>query len=259
MESTFHGHAPQPGERIAVGVVDPSTGGFNAVATTAAWNFTQGAMIEWCPQSPNDEILFNDTVDGEPVGVRLNVLTGARQLYLRPFESAGGEGARVASLTPGRIARLHPGGGIAGVRDPFSDDPAPENDGIFLIGLTSGLSRLVLPISAVAAHACARHPKLRRREFWIESVSFNRGGTRMIFTVCAGGESARTDAALYTAAMDGSELREIVSFGRGLKNGAWLDASRCVAVHRPGGGIAIPYIHEDSTGADGEPVECRVS
>lgn len=251
LESAFHSRAPLPGERAQVGVVDPNTGGFSAIATTAAWSLPQGAMFEWSPQSPNEELLFNDMVDGSPVGVRLNVHTGARHLYIRPFAAAGGMGAHAASLSLGRIARLNPGEGAAGAPDHASDDPAPEDDGLFLVELTTGLQRLLLPIDAVAGAVRGQHPELKRREFWFEHVSFNPEGTRLLFTVFAGGGVAKADGALFTIGIDGAGLREVVPFGRGATIGAWLDAASCIATFRGGDGTMAPRVCSDSA-APGE-------
>lgn len=245
LETLFHGRAPHPGERATLGIVDPNTGGFTAVATTAAWDFQRGAWIEWCHQSPNDELLFNDVIDGSPVGVRLNVLTGARQTYLRPLVAAGGEGACAASVSLGRIARLSLGEGAAGATDPNSDETAPESDGLFTIGLATGLQRLIVSLASVAAEARARHTGLQRREFWFDHVSFNPAGNRMLFTVFAGGHGARTEGALWAVGIDGSGLRELVPFGRGATRGAWIDSSTCVSVFRSEGGVA-PYVLSDS-------------
>jgi hypothetical protein len=249
LESAFQGRAPQPGERASVGVVDPSTGGFTAIATTAAWSFTAGAMIEWCHQSPNDELLFNDMVDGSPVGVRLNVHTGARQVYMRPFAAAGGEGARTASVSLGRIARFMPGDGAAGARDQYADEAAPEEEGLFTIGLTTGMQRMLVSLASLAIEARARHVELRRRKFWLDHVSFNATGTRLLFTVFAGGGAARTDSALWTVGIDGSDLREIVAYGRGATRGAWIGAGLVVGVFRGVDGSLAPQLVADSPGA----------
>lgn len=203
-------------------------------------------MIEWCHQSPNDELLFNDVVDGSAVGVRLNVLTGARQVYMRPFAAAGGEGTNAASVNLGRIARLVPGEGAAGVPDHFADESAPEEDGLFVIGLTHDLQRLLVSIASVAADARERHAELRRRDFWFDHVSFNPTGKRLLFTVFAGGRNARPDSAFWTIGIDGAGLREVVPFGRGATRGAWLDAGSCIATFRGEDGFLAPRVFADS-------------
>jgi hypothetical protein len=249
LETTFHGRAPQPGERASVGIVDPNTGGFSAVASTAAWSFSAGAMLQWCHQSPDDELLFNDMVDGSPVGVRLNVHTGARQVYMRPFAAAGGEGARGASVSVARIARLEPGEGAAGAVDHFADEAAPEGEGLFTIGLSTGMQRMIVSLASLAIETRMRHAELRRREFWIDHVSFNAAGTRLLLTVFAGGGVARTEASLWTVGIDGADLREIVAFGRGATRGAWIGADLVVAVFRGNDGTVAPQLIADSPGA----------
>ena len=202
-------------------------------------------MLEWCPQSPNDELLFNDVMDGSPVGVRLNVQTGARQVYIRPFAAAGGEGARAASLNLIRIERLHPGEGIAVSAPSDPEDTAPDNDGLFLVGLTTGFHRMLLSIAAVADVVRVRNPKYRKHAFWFERASFNSEGTRLMFTVFAGGDRGRLDAALYTIGIDGAGLREVVPFGRGVTGGAWLDPRSGIAVFKGDDGMTGPRVFRD--------------
>jgi hypothetical protein len=181
--------------------------------------------------------------------VRLNVHTGARQVYMRPFAAAGGEGARMASVSLGRIARFAPGEGAAGARDHFADEAAPEEEGLFTIGLATGMQRLLVSLASIAIEARARHVELRRREFWIDHVSFNAVGTRLLFTVFAGGGAARTDAALWTVGIDGSDLREIVAFGRGVTRGAWIGADQIAGVFRGEDRALAPQLIADSPGA----------
>lgn len=254
LETDFQARPPEAGEKARVGIVDPNTGGFSVIATTAAWSFPHGAMLAWCPAAPDEELLFNDLVDGSPVGVRLNVLSGARHLYMRPFAATGGEAARVASVNLGRIARLHPDEGLAGAADPWSDDSAPENDGLFVFDLSAGIPRLLVSVASVAAEACASVPALRRREFWFEQAAFNPPGSRLLFTVFAGGAGPRPDGALYTIGIDGSDLREVVPFGRGVTRGAWLDARSGVATFRGKAGVMMPRVF-----ADGPPTEAPLS
>lgn len=242
---------PAPGERAQVGTVDPSTGGFSPIATTGAWSFPLGAMLAWCPISPDEELLFNDTVEGSAVGVRLNVHSGARQVYMRPLSAVGGAGALAASVSLGRISRLHKGEG-ATVADTTADEAAPEGEGIHVIGLSTGLVRLVVSVASVAAMAFRSCPALRRRELWFEHVSFNPGGSRLAFTAFAGGPGLKPDGAIYTIGIDGTGLHEAVPFGRGVTRAAWLDETRTLATFRGRDDVMCPQVVADTPG-NGEP------
>jgi len=202
-------------------------------------------MLEWNPQSPDEEILFNDIVDGSPVGVRLDVHSGARQVYMRPFATACGSGARAGSVSLGRIERLHPGEGVAGVPDHHPDEAAPESDGLFVIGLSTGLDRMLVSVASVAALVCAGHPEMRRQHFWLEHPTFNPGGSRLLFTVSSGGAGVKSEGALYTIGVDGSDLREVVPFGRGATRGLWLDEGRGVATFRGEDDSLVPRVFTD--------------
>lgn len=61
----------------------PETGAIEAVDSTTAWNFQQGARLQWLPGEPHT-LVFNDAVNGNPVAVLKNVKTGERRTLPAP-------------------------------------------------------------------------------------------------------------------------------------------------------------------------------
>ena len=55
----FWDRLPEKDDIAEIGLVDVNKQDFIPVVETTAWNFQQGAMLQWNPSSPNDEIIFN--------------------------------------------------------------------------------------------------------------------------------------------------------------------------------------------------------
>jgi len=234
LESEFQDHLPRPEEAAAVGVVDARTGEFRRVAETRAWNFQQGAMLHWNPRAPETEILFNERNGDDIISVVLNVDTGRRREPPRAINGISRDGRYGLCLTYGRLTRLRPVVGYVGTRDPNPDSPHPDNDGVFVMDLVTGQSRLVVSIGEVYRRLAPRHPELKDRHMWFNHTVFNTGGSRFFFLArgWTTGPSRRLESAMFTAGRDGSDLREVIPFGKGVSHFEWRNQREILATFR---------------------------
>ncbi len=110
--------------------------------------------------------------------------------------------------------------GYAGTVDPNPDAKHPENDGVFLVDLLSGETRLIVSIKQVFETLVARHPILAEKDMWFNHVGFNPSDTRFFFLArCWEGDELQTG--MFTANLDGSDLREAVPFGTRVSHFTW--------------------------------------
>ncbi|RPJ58597.1 MAG: hypothetical protein EHM23_17015 [Acidobacteria bacterium] len=235
LETDFQDHLPNPEEAASICLVDGATGVTRVIGSTHAWNFQQGAMLHWNPLNPDDEILFNERREGQIVTAVLDVNTGHRRVISRAINAVSHNGRYALGLTYGRLTRMRPVVGYVGVTDPNPEDPHPDNDGIFLIDLKTGASNLVVSISAVYRQLVQKHPELRDRHMWFNHTVFNKDDTRFFFLArCWTEENARRrlESAMFTANLDGSDLREVVPFGRGVSHFEWRNAREIMATFR---------------------------
>ncbi|MCC5829560.1 MAG: hypothetical protein JJU36_08935 [Phycisphaeraceae bacterium] len=150
LEARETGRMPQPDEPATIGLVDLNTGECQSLARTLAWNWQQGAMLQWLEQSPVPTIIFNDRIDDQLVSVVLEVETGRRRVLPRPIYAVDRSGRFALCLNPARLARHRPLVGYRGVVDPWADDPHPADDGVWRMDLATGESELVLSLDEVA-------------------------------------------------------------------------------------------------------------
>ncbi len=229
LESSFQDHLPAPAESAGIGLVDTRTGEFSPVGKTCAWNLQQGAMLHWNPLNPETEVIYNDREAGDVVAVVLDVGTGKMRRLPRAVSAVSHNGGYALSLTYGRLARLRKVVGYAGVEDPNPDAPHPDNDGVFLVDLTTGQSKLIVSIRQVYDMLRTDHPDLADRHMWFNHTVFNSGDTRFLFLARTWGLNGRLQTGMFTADVDGSDLRQVIPYGKSVSHFDWRNDREIVA------------------------------
>lgn len=246
LETDFQDHVPSPDEPAAIGLVDAKTGAFGKITETRAWNFQQGAMLHWDPRDRQHRILFNDRRDGRIVSVSMDVRSRRRRYLPRAISAVSHDGKHALSLTYGRLRRLRPVVGYRGSMDPNPRSPNPDNDGVFLMDLATGRTRLVVPIAKVYGLLLRKHRELRRCHMWFNHTVFNADDTRFLFLARArvrrlGGMTT----AMFTANTDGSDLREVIPFGKGVSHFDWRNKTEIIATFRLDGRKTVHVLFTD--------------
>jgi hypothetical protein len=229
IESDFQDHLPEPGDTAAIGLIDPNSGSFKEIARTSAWNLQQGAMMHWNPLFPNSQVIYNDRIDGELASISLDVNTGNKSILPRPISAVAKTGKFALSLTYGRLSRMRKVVGYADVVDPFANEAHPKKDGVFLIDLETNQSKLIVSIAEVFEQSVDGYPDLAKREMWFNHTDINPSGTRFLFLARSRNEKNKIDSAMFTANMDGSDLRMVVPFGTSVSHFGWRNDDEIVA------------------------------
>ena len=179
LETDFHERRPEVGDSATVGMVDRRTGEFSAVGETAAFNLQQGAMMHWIGSGADEELTYNDWEDGRVVARAVDPATGATRTIADAIAAVSPDRRTGIGLDFARMAHCRPVVGYANDTDPAQIDPFPEDDGLFLLDLDSGRSRLVLSIAEVvrASGYSTREGDLA----WFNHVAFNTDGSRLLF------------------------------------------------------------------------------
>ncbi|MBN1247218.1 MAG: hypothetical protein JXC32_06140, partial [Anaerolineae bacterium] len=154
---------------------------FHKVAETLAWCHQQGAMSLWLKHRPRTFIYndFVETADGwRPIARIYDLDHGAAGDYEVPIYALSPDGRWGVSLNFGRIPRR----GYAYALAPLpASDPAPdlEGDGLFLVDMYSGATRLIASYRELIAH----HPwpyDLEGVYMWLNHAIFNSDGSRVM-------------------------------------------------------------------------------
>lgn len=246
LETSFHDRLPNTGETATIGLVDPENGKFSPLTKTFAWNLQQGSLIHWNPLHPDKEIIYNDRIDGDLASVRLNVTNGNKNVLPRPISAVSKKGKYALSLTYGRLSRLRKVVGYADAVDPYANDPHPTEDGIFLLDLETNKTKLIVSIAEVFEKSVAGYPELAKRHMWFNHTDINPSGKRFLFLARTRNEKRKIDSAMFTANIDGSDLKMVIPFGSGVSHFGWRNDNEIIATFKmPGDKILKHYFFED--------------
>jgi len=168
----------RPTDRAEVGVIDLRDGyKWTQIGVTTAWNWQQGARLQWRPRS--DEILWNDRSDDE-TGYVCRVYDfkmGKRRTLPRPVYMPSPDGS--VALTHDFERMKHGGTPYVGIADKDADQFAPKETGIWKMDLGTGDAALIMSLAKMAEIA---YPKERPASgcLYFFREGWNPSGSRFI-------------------------------------------------------------------------------
>jgi uncharacterized protein YfiM (DUF2279 family) len=139
----------RPTDRAEIGVIDLQDGyRWTQIEETTAWNWQQGARLQWRPGS--NEILWNDrSDDGRRYVCRVHDFkTGARRTLPRPIYTPSPDGA--VALTHDFERMKHGGTPYVGIKDKYEGRYAPKETGIWKMDLNTGEAVLIMSLDQMA-------------------------------------------------------------------------------------------------------------
>lgn len=144
---SFMDRLPTPEDIAEIGYLE--NGIFIKIGETTAWNFQQGAMLQYHPYLENT-VYYNVFENGQFYTLTQNYITGEKEYADRAAACISPDGKWGLGINFGRIYAFRPGYGYAGFADEFANVNAPKDDGVFLIDMESGSSRLILSYETLA-------------------------------------------------------------------------------------------------------------
>ena len=172
-KAPFEDRIPDKDDLCGLGAIDLQTGTFIQYAETNAWNFQQGAFLRW--YQDDNHILFNVREDGAYRCCILNIQTGERRILPMAVADTTRDGKYAVCVNFSRIFDFRPGYGYAGIKDPFFDEKAPEDDGVFLMDLETGAVKQLLNYQTMR-DAFFKEP-YSNGKLLVNHINFNPSGT----------------------------------------------------------------------------------
>jgi len=212
MEVPFEHRSPRADDIIKIGLVDlEDNDRWTELDQTTAWNWQQGCMLQWIPGSKN-EILWNDREGDHYVCRILNVETGQGRTIPHPIYSVSPDGKSAVTPDFRRIADVRPGYGYTGIEDPYIDELAPEETGIFHVDLETGEAKLIVSLADIAKTGEIPKPQAGIKHYF-NHLLFSPDGSRFIALHRWRYENGSRLTRLITANPDGSDIRVVVPNG----------------------------------------------
>ncbi len=211
-KTSFRNRLQEKGDTAEVGFIDLSNGKYEKIDTTHAWNFQQGAMLQWNPVAPNSEVIYNTVTDGDYHGVITDIRSGKKRYLDKPVANVSKDGKYALSINMARLYDFRPGYGYAWPTDPDYYVNHSKEDGVFLTDMESGHSKLILSLDEIWEFSKKHFDK--DQKLIINHITFNPSASRFImlvrnFVV----KGAKHETALITANRDGSDMYLLSDYG----------------------------------------------
>lgn len=202
-EASFNDRPPGPDDRVSLGLVHLHDGNrYQPLATSLAWNWQQGSMLQWHPADPKQLVLHNDRQDGRLVSIARDTRGRPVNVYQRPIYAVSPDGRCAYSINFARLHKHRPGYGYAGCVDPWAADPHPKDDGIHRLDLSTGQSELIVALDQLAH--LGSDAAWRDAFQWINHVQVSPDASRIAFFHIRRTAEEGWRARLCSCAADGS-------------------------------------------------------
>ena len=234
MRVGFRDRQPRPDDEIELGLVDPlGLGPFEPFATTNAWCWQQGTMLQWLPGAA-DSVVYNRRRLGRFEGIVHDLATGNARGLERGVYAVDPMGRYAVGLNFARLATQRPGYGYEGVADPWADDAAPAEDGVWRIDLVSGRAELALSLAEILD--LDPDASMAGQVHWLNHAQINTDGTRIAVLHRWQPSEGPRQTRLITLRPDGSDAR-VIWAARLVSHYDWRSADEILAW---GGAPAAP-------------------
>ena len=234
MRVGFRDRQPVSEDEIELGLVDPQgLRPFQPFATTRAWCWQQGTMLQWLPGQP-ERVVYNERRAGRFQGVVHDLASGDVRQLERAVYAVDPKGRYAVGLNFARLATQRPGYGYEGVPDPWADDPAPAEDGVWTIDLATGRAALALALAEIVD--MDPDAGMAGQVHWLNHAQINTDGTRVAVLHRWQPSEGPRQTRLITLAPDGSDPR-VIWAARLVSHYDWRSADEILAW---GGAPATP-------------------
>lgn len=151
---------------------------FYEIAKTTAWNFQQGAMLQYHPFLENT-VYYNVCENGEFKTVTHNFVTNEKKYTDRATACISPNGKYGLAVNFGRIFAFRPGYGYVAFKDENANVNHPEDDGIYLTDMETGKSEFLISYKDLAPIAGFTE----EQKILVNHITFNTTSDRFVALV----------------------------------------------------------------------------
>lgn len=204
----FADRIPEINDIAEVGYITISDKVFHKVGETCAWNFQQGALLQWFNEG---NIIYNDFRDGKFCSVIKNIYNGFERIVCQPLANLSLDRKWGLSINFPRVWDFRPGYGYCNLKDEFYSENSPEEDGIFLVDIEKNTSKLIVNYKQLAE--IFPEKPFCDMKLLVNHITFNPSASRFLFLLRNFPEPGkRWGTILITADRDGNNLKNLTNY-----------------------------------------------
>ena len=219
--TSFVNRMPAAGEVAEIGYFDfERHGTFELVSETSAWNWQQGAMLQWLGPDFAHRILYNDIRDGHYRAIVYDIEADDERVLPMAAYTVTRDGRYALCVDYDRLYWYRPGYNYQGQPRPEKQKPYDPEDGIWRIALADGQLEKIISIEDVMA--LGRVSSMDGATHYLEHLMINPSGTRFVFLHRWLNVDGGIVARLIAADIDGGNLFLLNDSGR-MSHFCWRD------------------------------------
>lgn len=178
-ETSFQDRRPVAADAADIRLIHDD-GSAERVAETRAWDFQQGAMLQWLGPDYAERFVFNDRTDDGFVA-RIHGADGARVRTVgQPVYAVAPDGETAYTLDYDRLDHTRPGYGYAPLDgDDAPPAPRPDDEGVYRVDLAADASELLVSLDELAAFDPV--PSMAHGTHWVNHIQTSPSGERIAF------------------------------------------------------------------------------
>lgn len=201
-----------------------SNGQLKKIATTRAWNWQQGCMLQWMPPK-FEQIIFNDYEyeNDRYISKLINNNGQTIRVYEIPIYSISPDGQYALSLNFDRLSLMRPDYGYFNKKNKAI--PPDDNDGIWLLNMDTGKSNLLITLEQLKhLMPCNTMTGAKHK---VNHIDINLSGRRFMFLHRWVGPQGRF-MRLITANRDGTDLF-VLNGDRMTSHSCWVNDNEIIS------------------------------
>lgn len=224
--ASFIDHFPNPSDEVELGTIDLKSNEFSTFDTTSAWNWQQGAQLQWIDWEGSECAIYNIREHGDVHARICNIKTGKKIDLPYSIYTVAKSGQYAATLNYARLFDCRKDYGISGLKDPFFSDNSPKEDGIFMVDLKKSSQKLLVSTSELEATTKDKDyiHQYKQRE---NHIMFNPSGKRFCFMHRYFTSGNIQQSRLFTLDVEGKDLRLL--FEGFVSHYDWFDDDTIIA------------------------------
>lgn len=194
----FMDRLPNKDDVCELGILNTENGEFEKYSSTKAWNFQQGALLQWFV--PNESIVYNVRGNNGFAAEIRDIKNDKYYRYPMAYANLSEDRTKALCLNMSRIYDFRPGYGYSDFPDPYFDEKAPENDGIYLMDMKTGDTKLIINYRDIIKQF--PEEPYSSCKLVVNHITFNPSGTRFLFLL----RNFREGSALWKTQLITSDL-----------------------------------------------------
>lgn len=197
---------------------------FNSIASSTTWNWQMGSMLQWLGNTNN--IIFNDYNGENHIAKVVDLNGNLLKKYQQPIAAVSPNGDYALSLSFNRLRKAAPAYGYANSDEISASENIPNNDGIYLLNLRNGESKLLFSIFEISEVSTENYPNDSYHYF--THCLFSPSGKRFAFYHRCLEKNKQTWTRLLTSNLDGSDIYKF-DFAGVVTHLAWKNDKQLLA------------------------------